>query len=211
MHKLFLAGFLLLAPVAQAETVSCVPVDVEAPQALPHADGWRGAGCLDYRRVPAGAAGPTAQVLVFGDPQVKSETDVDYFRRDIVQPIHGRIPATLGLTLGDLVDDVPALLPTVKQVTETLGVPWLYAPGNHDIDPGATSDATALAAFHRVYGADTRARQTPLANFVVLDDVITLPGQKPAYIGGFREDQYAFLQRYLPTLDKDKLLVLAMH
>jgi hypothetical protein len=136
---------------------------------------------------------------------------VDYFRRDIVQPIHGRIPATLGLTLGDLVDDVPALLPTVKQVTETLGVPWLYAPGNHDIDPGASSDATALAAFHRVYGADTRARQTPLANFVVLDDVITLPGQKPAYIGGFREDQYAFLQRYLPTLDKDKLLVLAMH
>lgn len=211
MHKLFLAGFLLLAPVAQAETVSCVPVDVEAPQALPHADGWRGAGCLDYRRVPAGAAGPTAQVLVFGDPQVKSESDVDYFRRDIVQPIHGRIPATLGLTLGDLVDDVPALLPTVKQVTETLGVPWLYAPGNHDIDPGASSDATALAAFHRVYGADTRARQTPLANFVVLDDVITLPGQKPAYIGGFREDQYAFLQRYLPTLDKDKLLVLAMH
>ncbi|MDE2382595.1 MAG: calcineurin-like phosphoesterase C-terminal domain-containing protein [Xanthomonadaceae bacterium] len=211
MHKLFLVGFLLLAPATQAETVSCVPVDVEAPQALPHADGWRGAGCLDYRRVPAGAAGPTAQVLVFGDPQVKSETDVDYFRRDIVQPIHGRIPATLGLTLGDLVDDVPALLPTVKQVTETLGVPWLYAPGNHDIDPGATSDATALAAFHRVYGADTRARQTPLANFVVLDDVITLPGQKPAYIGGFREDQYAFLQRYLPTLDKDKLLVLAMH
>lgn len=211
MHKLFLVGFLLLAPATQAETVSCVPVDVEAPQALPHADGWRGAGCLDYRRVPAGAAGPTAQVLVFGDPQVKSETDVDYFRRDIVQPIHGRIPATLGLTLGDLVDDVPALLPTVKQVTETLGVPWLYAPGNHDIDPGASSDATALAAFHRVYGADTRARQTPLANFVVLDDVITLPGQKPAYIGGFREDQYAFLQRYLPTLDKDKLLVLAMH
>ena len=211
MHKLFLAGFLLLAPATQAETVSCVPVDVEAPQALPHADGWRGAGCLDYRRVPAGAAGPTAQVLVFGDPQVKSESDVDYFRRDIVQPIHGRIPATLGLTLGDLVDDVPALLPTVKQVTETLGVPWLYAPGNHDIDPGASSDATALAAFHRVYGADTRARQTPLANFVVLDDVITLPGQKPAYIGGFREDQYAFLQRYLPTLDKDKLLVLAMH
>ena len=211
MHKLFLAGFLLLAPVAQAETVSCVPVDVEAPQALPHADGWRGAGCLDYRRVPAGAAGPTAQVLVFGDPQVKSETDVDYFRRDIVQPIHGRYTASLGLTLGDLVDDVPALLPAVKTVTETLGVPWMYAPGNHDIDAGATHDDTALATFHRVYGADTRARQTPLANFVVLDDIITLPGQKPAYIGGFREDQYAFLQRYLPTLDKDKLLVLAMH
>lgn len=88
-------------------------------------------------------------------------------------------------------------------------MPWLYAPGNHDIDPGASSDATALAAFHRVYGADTRAWQTPLANFVVLD-VITLPGQKPAYIGASAKTEYA-LQRYLPTLDKDKPLVLAMH
>lgn len=211
MHKFLSLTLLLLASTAQAGEWPCVPVDVEAPQALPHADGWRGAGCLDYRRVPAGATGPAAQVLVFGDPQVKSGTDVDYFRRDIVQPIHGRIPATLGLTLGDLVDDVPALLPTVKQVTETLGVPWMYAPGNHDVDAGASSDAVALATFHRVYGADTRARQTALANFIALDDVITLPGQKPAYIGGFREDQYAFLQRYLPTLDKDKLLVLAMH
>lgn len=80
--------------------MSCVPVDVEAPLVSCRMPMAGGAGCLDYRRVPAGAAGPTAQVLVFGDPQVKSETDVDYFRRDIVQPIHGRIPATLGLTFG---------------------------------------------------------------------------------------------------------------
>lgn len=211
--RIFLSLWALLALSlpAWSAPLACVPVDVEAGQPLPRADGWSGPGCIDYRRVPASVAGASAQVLVFGDPQVKSAEDVDYFRRDIVQPLRGRYPARLGLTLGDLVDDVPALLPQVRQVTESLGVPWMHAPGNHDIDRGASSDAAALGAFHQTIGPDTRARQTPLANVVVLDDVITLPGRKPAYIGGFREDQYAFLQRWLPTLDKDRLLVLAIH
>src|SRR3546814_1116061 len=50
-----------------------------------------------------------------------------------------------------------------------------------------------------------------LATFVLLDDVIHRPGMKPAYIGGFREDQFAFLEAYLPTVPKERLLVLGMH
>jgi 3',5'-cyclic AMP phosphodiesterase CpdA len=189
----------------------CVPVVVEAPQALPRADRSAAPGCIAYRRAPRSLAGDAARLLVFGDPQVKSRDDLDYFRRDIVQPLQGRHDARLGLTLGDLVDDVPALLPEVKRITESLGVPWLFAPGNHDVDPGATSDEASLGLFHERIGPDTFARQTALANIVVLDDVIYRPGQKPAYIGGFREDQFAFLERWLPTLPKDRLLVLAMH
>src|SRR3546814_5162107 len=34
---------------------------------------------------------------------------------------------------------------------------------------------------------------------------------KPAYIGGFREDQFAFLEAYLPSVPKERLLVLGMH
>ncbi|TCT25948.1 calcineurin-like phosphoesterase C-terminal domain-containing protein [Thermomonas haemolytica] len=196
---------------AGGDRPACVPVVVEAPQALPAADGWRGPGCIDYRRAPAALAGAEAQVLVLGDPQVKSDADVDYFRRDIVQPLQGRLPVRLGLTLGDLVDDVPALLPAVRRVTESLGVPWMYAPGNHDLDLAAGNADAALAAFRAAIGPDTQARQAELANVVVLDDVIPLPGQSPAYIGGLREDQFAFLERWLPTLPKDRLLVLALH
>ena len=196
---------------AAGDRPACVPVVVEAPQALPAADGWRGPGCIEYRRAPAALAGADAQVLVFGDPQVKSDADVDYFRRDIVQPLQGRLPVRLGLTLGDLVDDVPALLPAVRRTTESLGVPWMYAPGNHDLDLAAGNADAALAAFRAAIGPDTQARQAALANVVVLDDVIPLPGQSPAYIGGLREDQFAFLERWLPTLPKDRLLVLAMH
>ena len=210
MPALLIAAMLALAGPADVAATACVPVHVEAPLALPHAQG-DGAGCIDYRRAPRSALGDVARVLVFGDPQVKSADDVDHFRRDIVEPISGAHGASLGITLGDLVDDVPALLPEVKAATASLGIPWLHAPGNHDVDPGAASDAASLAGFHRAIGPDTFARQTALANIAILDDVILLPGQKPGYIGGLREDQFAFLERWLPTLAKDRLLVLAMH
>lgn len=84
-------------------------------------------------------------------------------------------------------------------------------PGNHDVDANATSDADSLRGFHRVFGDDTFVRRTGPANFMGLDDVVVLPGQKPAYIGGFRADQFAFLEKTLPTLSKGRLLVLAVH
>jgi hypothetical protein len=115
------------------------------------------------------------------------------------------------MSLGDIVDDAPALYPLVKAATAELGMPWMYLPGNHDIDADAPGDADSLRSFHRAFGADTHARETSLATFIALDDVIALPGRKPAYIGGFREDQFAFLKAYLPTVHKDRLLVLAMH
>lgn len=212
MHRLLIATVLFFATLpAWAASGHCIPVEVEGPLAMPRPQRGHEPGCAVYRRVAASFVGESAQVLVFGDPQVRSDTQVDYFRRDIVLPLQGRQSARLGITLGDLVDDVPALLPAVKRTTEALGVPWLYAPGNHDVDAGATSDVGALGGFHHIFGADTRARETALANFFVFDDVITLPGQKPAYIGGLRDEQFAFLERWLPTLPKDKLLVLAMH
>ena len=164
--------------------------------------------CL-FAQARAGEDG--LRVLVFGDPQVKSAREVDYYRRDIVEPLRGRHGAQLGITLGDVVDDVPALHPVVKAETARLGIPWLYAPGNHDVDPDAKDDAGSLRSFNREIGPDTFIRETRLANFVVLDDVIALPGRKPAYIGGFREDQFLLLEARLPELRKDRLLVLAMH
>ena len=164
--------------------------------------------CL-FAQARAGEDG--LRVLVFGDPQVKSAREVDYYRRDIVEPLRGRHGAQLGITLGDVVDDVPALHPVVKAETARLGIPWLYAPGNHDVDPDATDDAGSLRSFNREIGPDTFIRETGLANIVVLDDEIALPGRKPAYIGGFREDQFLLLEARLPKLRKDRLLVLAMH
>ena len=165
---------------------------------------------VDFPLRRAEADDADLDVLVFADPQPKSRVDVDYYRRDIVEPLRGT-NAALGLTLGDIVDDDLSLYPSIKAVTASLGVPWLHVAGNHDMDLDAKDDADALQTFRHQFGPDTFAWEEARATFVLLDDVIHRPGMKPAYIGGFRDDQFAFLEAYLPTVPKDLLLVLGMH
>lgn len=165
----------------------------------------------DFALLPATPAGDPLEVLVFGDPQVKSEADVDYYARDIVAPLEGRHQARLGISLGDIVDDTLALYPSINAVTRRLGVPWLHAAGNHDLDFDASGDIDSLLAFRATYGPDTYAWEEPQASFVVLDDVVYQPGARPDYIGGLREDQFAFLQHYLAALEPDRRVVIALH
>src|SRR3546814_6008905 len=107
-------------------------------------------------------------------------SDLDHYRRDIVEPLRGT-SAALGLTLGDIVDDDLSLYPDINAVTSSLNVPWLHVAGNHDMDTDAKDDADALQTFRRHFGPDTFAREEALATFVLLDDVIHRPGMKPAY------------------------------
>lgn len=165
---------------------------------------------VDFPLRKADQAGSGLDVLVFADPQPKSRVDIDHYRRDIVEPLRGT-DAALGLTLGDIVDDDLSLYPEINAVTSSLGVPWLHVAGNHDMDIDAKDDADALQTFRAHFGPDTLAWEEARATFVLLDDVVHRPGMKPAYIGGFRDDQFAFLEAYLPTVPKDRLLVLGMH
>ncbi|TXH72048.1 MAG: calcineurin phosphoesterase [Lysobacteraceae bacterium] len=156
-------------------------------------------------------------VRIFGDPQVKSIEDVGYYGRDIVdsvlaeraRPDVGR--PQLGLSLSDIADDVLSLYPALNAQTVRMGIPWLHVAGNHDLDFDAVRDEDSLLSFRNAYGPDTFAWEEAQAVFIGLDDVIYRPGQRPAYIGGFRDDQFAFLEAYLPGVPKDRLLVLAMH
>ncbi|MEQ1512581.1 MAG: calcineurin-like phosphoesterase family protein [Lysobacteraceae bacterium] len=156
------------------------------------------------------------EVRVFADPQTKSSVDVDYYARDIVDSVlaetgEGRRRPQLGLSLGDIVDDRLDLYPALNAQTRRIGVPWLHVAGNHDLDFDATRDEDSLQTFRNTFGPDTFAWEENEAVFIGLDDVIYRPGQTPAYIGGFREDQFAFLEAYLPRVPKTRLLVLAMH
>ncbi len=166
--------------------------------------------------------------LIFGDPQVKSMTDVGYYARDIIDSaLSDSVVASgqresmarhreatshdMGLSLGDIADDVLSLYPALNAETRRFGIPWLHASGNHDIDFDASRDEDSLLSFRNIFGPDTFAWEEFEAIFVVMDDVIYRPGQKPAYIGGVREDQFALLEAYLAHAPKDRLLVLAMH
>lgn len=165
------------------------------------------------------------RVLVFGDPQPKSLVDVGHYGRGIVDAVIAESAvkahdaqlnwpghaADLGLTLGDVVNDDLSLYPAIKRETARLQVPWLHAPGNHDINMEAARDDESLAGFHAALGPDTFAWEEPEASFIMLDDVIWQPDSSQKYIGGLRDDQFAFLENYLQGARKDRLLVLSMH
>ena len=177
-------------------------------------------GPFDFglRRLPPGDG--RLAVRVFADPQVKSRADVGYYARDIVDSVlaeparlarPGHDLPELGLSLGDIADDALDLYPALNAETRRIGIPWLHIAGNHDMDLDAAHDDDALRSFRDIYGPDTFAWEEDEAVFIGLDDVIHQPGQRPAYIGGFREDQFAFLDAYLPRVPKDRLLVIAVH
>ncbi len=155
------------------------------------------------------------EVLLFGDPQPKLMEDVGHYERGIVQRVidsaAGSRIADLGLTMGDVSNDDPSLYPALNRATARMGVPWLHAPGNHDIDMAATSDDHSLASFQASYGPDSFAWEEDEAAFIVLDNVIWQPGTVPKYIGGFRDEQFSFLENYLRDAPRQRLLVLAMH
>ena len=150
-------------------------------------------------------------VWVLGDPQPKTALDTGYYRDDIIAPLAKAPAADLAITLGDIVSDDLRLLPVVKRIDSQLGLPWLYAAGNHDMDFDAEDDAFSLESFRAQFGPDTFAWEETQANFLVLDNVISLPEQSPRYIGGLRDSQFHFLARYLAGADKNKLLVISAH
>ena len=161
---------------------------------------------------PAGAL----DVLLFSDPQPKDARQVAFYGRGIVDAVRAAHPgdappAHLGLTLGDIVDDDVSLFPAMNALTLSLGVPWLHVPGNHDVDAAEPRDAASLASFHATYGPDTYAWEEHEASFIVLDDVIWRPGGDVSYIGGLREEQFAYLAAYLRDLPSNRPLVIAAH
>jgi hypothetical protein len=151
------------------------------------------------------------QMLVFTDSQTASLKDIGYYQQSIVAPLVGQTRARMGTTLGDIVNDDLTLYPAINKVTTELGVPWFHVPGNHDLDFDAASDEHSLDSWRNIYGPDTYAVEEGGASFVFLDDVVYDPKARPKYIGGLREDQFAFLASYLKGLHKDRLLVLGMH
>jgi hypothetical protein len=151
------------------------------------------------------------EVLVFGDPQVSDARQLDFFERDIVAPLEADPAASLGLSLGDIANDDLAIYPGIKQAMARLALPWLHLPGNHDLDFDATSDGESLLSWRAQFGPDTFAWEEREASFILLDDVIWQPGASRAYVGGLREDQFAFLEAYLADLPDSRALVLAAH
>lgn len=190
------------------------PAGWTLPRTGPHPGFWRApgaAGAACEFALQMGEAEGALDVAVFADPQTATAAEVGYYDRSVVEAARRAGPFALGLMLGDVTNDAPALYPLIDRATARLDTPWLHAPGNHDLDFDAADDVGSTASFRAAYGPETYAWETPQASFLVLDNVIYQPGQRPDYVGGLREDQFEFVESYLQSAPRDRLLVVAAH
>jgi hypothetical protein len=150
--------------------------------------------------------------LVFGDPQVYSLEQVDYFVRGVVKEVEGIKNVAFGISMGDEVGDKLDLFPAYSGAVKRVGIPWYNMMGNHDLDMDATTDSLSDESFEAHFGPTTYAFNYGKVHFVVLDDVLYPdPRDGRGYFGGLREDQLKFVENDLKHVPKDYLIVMTMH
>ncbi|MGM0530465.1 MAG: metallophosphoesterase N-terminal domain-containing protein, partial [Bacteroidota bacterium] len=151
------------------------------------------------------------EVLVFGDSQARNEQEVSYLARDALSELKNT-NAAFGVSLGDIVfDNLDVFEPLIDGIA-TVGIPWFYVMGNHDIDFSGDNNADARGAWYRTFGPSYYSFSYGPAHFIVLDNIRWIVEDEDEYYRtGLGEDQMEFLRNDLSRLDNDKLIVLLTH
>jgi len=148
------------------------------------------------------------EVLLFGDPQARGIKEVNYVSHDVVEECIGTT-AALGITLGDIVADDPALFEEVSQSISQIGIPWYYVFGNHDHNRDVTEDKHRDGTFNRIFGPSTYAFEYAQVSFIILRDIHYSEDGK--YSSRFSEEQLGFVKSYLNQVPEEKLVVVVQH
>lgn len=162
---------------------------------------------IDFPLYPNGEDGPF-RIVVFGDPQVRNVTEVEYLARDIVQELIG-VDAAFGVSLGDLAFDDLRVYPPLNQVMSRVGIPWYNVQGNHDMNYRAADDTHAADTFKRVYGPTDHWYTFGDTHFIALDNVLKLSGSR--YESAIGPKRLAFVQNALDRIPRDELAVIMFH
>ena len=154
-------------------------------------------------------------VLVVGDPQMRSVASLEAFKEDIVEEMANDNPE-FALILGDIADNDLTIYPYAADILKTLHYPVYKAFGNHDTTYESPSDDGKAHHFMNYFGPDYYSFTEGKVHFVVLNNIKyegwnttkNIPG---SYFGGLSEMQYQWLQQDLSLVPKDELVVLVMH
>lgn len=155
---------------------------------------------------------PTAfDVLFFGDPQPRNQTEIDYIAHDVVEPLIGT-NAAFGVTLGDILFDDLNLFDSFNKTLGRIGVPWYNVIGNHDINYAADRDEDSDETYERVYGPAYYSFDYGGVHFIVVDDVHWMTdGKRKFYRSGLSEAQLDFIENDLKGVPQQTLVVAMMH
>ncbi len=154
--------------------------------------------------------------IIWADPQVKNEQDVEKMMQqsvpDVQQLVQSLEPGTLihGITVGDIVWDNHDLFTAYNKAVSLMGIPFFQALGNHDMDYKQGGDETSDVTFKKHYGPTYYSFNRGRVHYVVLDNVRYL-GNEREYDGFVSQEQLDWLKKDLELMPKDNLVILNLH
>ena len=156
----------------------------------------------------------TFRIVLFGDPQPRNMTEVDYVAQDVVSELIGSNHA-FGVSLGDLAwDDLETLEP-LNQVVGLIGIPWHNLIGNHDLNLDGNVRDEINETFESIYGPTYYSFDHGNVHFVVLDNIDWKPPtddpKASRFFARFGKRQLEFVKRDLAMIPENQMVVLMMH
>jgi hypothetical protein len=159
--------------------------------------------------------------LVLADPQMGIESEVQELRDRTVPDVQqtlgtlGERP-TFGIGLGDLVFDNLSLFAGYETAVREMGIPFVQAVGNHDLNFDAPGDPGSTATFRRHFGPEYYSFNRGAVHYVVLDDVFW-PGSdgfgnnNDDYLGHIDATQLAWLVQDLALVEAGRTVIVFTH
>ena len=154
------------------------------------------------------------RLLAFADVQIDTEAHIVRLEKEIPsivnyveqlkdQPIYG-------ISLGDLGWDNMDIYSTYKKYIGQLNIPFFSVIGNHDHNENIIDqDMNADYEFKEAFGPTYYSYNIGNCHFVVLDDVLYKNRKK--YDATITNDQFKWLKKDLSYVDKNKLIIIAVH
>ncbi len=171
---------------------------------------------IDFKLSPLDMDDQEHQFIIWADPQVKNEKDVEKMMTASVPDVKKLVAAagagTLlhGITVGDIVWDEARLYPDYDRAVEKMGIPFFQCLGNHDMDYNKGGDEASDDTFQETYGPTYYSFNRGKAHYVIMDNVRYL-GKDREYDGFIQQHQLDWLQKDLALVPEDHLVILCVH
>jgi hypothetical protein len=171
---------------------------------------------IDFELFPLEQNDNEHQFIIWADPQVKNDSDVQKMMNESVPDVQKFIAGAgagallHGITVGDIVWDEHQYYPDYDKAVAKMGIPFFQCLGNHDMDYNKGGDETSDQTFKKNYGPTYYSFNRGQVHYVVMDDVRYL-GKDRQYDGHISQQQLDWLQKDLYLVPKDKLIILCVH
>lgn len=153
-------------------------------------------------------------LIAMADPQVTNNTQLarlkDETMADLKETEASTTLPTCGIALGDIVNDKPDMIGSMKSVLSSTNTPFFVTIGNHDkVRQSDTSLPRTTDNFEKTFGPLYYSFNRGQVHFICLDDVVFTNSED--YSAGISDDEIAWMKADLKNVPKSRLVIVYYH